>query len=84
MVLTALLLILKLTTVFVEPKDPLEKLDQTLATCAVEALTARPSDLTIAKSKDHADATLTVGFHHSTWKNGAYGKLTDKTGTVLR
>lgn len=84
MVLTALLLILKLTTVFVEPGDPLEKNDQTLATCAVEALTARPSDLPIAKSKDHSDATPTVGFHPSTWKQpGAYGNLTDKTGTVL-
>jgi hypothetical protein len=82
MVLTALLLILKLTTVFVDPEDALKRDDQTLATCAVEALTARPSDLTIAKSKEAAAVTLTVG-NHSGKRIHVIGKLTAKDGTVL-
>lgn len=82
MTLTTLLLLLKLTTVFVNPEDGLKNDDQTLATCAVEKLTARPSELTIAKSKDLADVTLTVG-NHAGMRIHVIGTLTDKDGTVL-
>jgi hypothetical protein len=82
MILTTLLLTLKFMTVYVEPKDPFAKDDQTLATCAVHALTARPSALTIAMSKETADVTLVVG-SHTAKKLHVVGKLVKKDGTVL-
>jgi len=82
MALTTLLLLLKLTTVFVTPADPLNHDDQTLATSAFRALQARPSDLTIAKSADLADVTLTVS-NQAGVRIHVVGTLIDKDGTVL-
>jgi len=60
MALTLLLITLKLLHLYVQPMNPLDKDDQKLATCVVEKMTQRPSELAIAKSKDEADAVLTV------------------------
>lgn len=81
MILTALLLTLKLMTVFVEPEVWFNKDDISLATCAVHALTAQPN-LTIATTKDRADVTLVVG-NRAKWRLHVVGKLVDKDGTVL-
>jgi hypothetical protein len=82
MILTALLLTMKLTTVFIAPENALANDDQTLATCAVAAMTARPSDLTLAKSKELADATLIVG-NHTGVRIHVLGRLVAKDGKVL-
>ena len=82
MVLTAFLLMLKLMTVFIEPQDPLSKDDQTLATCAAQAMTARPSDLKIVTSKELADVTLTV-HNDAKMRIHILGRLTKQDGTVL-
>lgn len=82
MLLTTLLIALKILTVFVEPASSLEKDDQTLATCVVRAMTARPSELTIAKTKELADATLVVA-NRTGFRVHVTGKLTRKDGTTL-
>lgn len=82
MILTTLLLALKLMTVFIEPENAMAKDDQTLATCAVAAMTARPSDLKIATSKDAADVTLIIG-NHAGGRIHVIGKLVRRDGTVL-
>ncbi len=82
MSMTAVFLTLKLLTVFVAPADPLVKDDQALATCVAQALTARPSELTIATTKDGADAVLTVE-NQTKFRIHVVGTVTRPDGTVL-
>jgi hypothetical protein len=81
-ILTTLFLALKLMTVYVEPENALAKDDQTLATCAVSAMTARPSALKILPSKEMADVTFVVG-NHAGLRIHVLGRLTLPDGTVL-
>ena len=78
----ALLLTLKLATVAIEPENPLEKDDQAIATCAVNAMTARPSALTIAGAKDMADAVLVIG-NHAGMRVHVVGRLVRADGSTL-
>jgi hypothetical protein len=82
MTLTTLFLLLKLVTIAVEPERPLEHDDQALATCAVQALTARPSALQIAASAEAADATLIIG-NHAGMRIHVIGRLVRADGTTL-
>ena len=82
MTLTSLLLLLKLLSLSVEPENPLAKDDQTLATCAVKALTERPSALQIAATTEAADAVLTVG-NHTGVRIHVVGRLARPDGSVL-
>jgi hypothetical protein len=82
MILASLLLTQKLLTVTVEPENPSKKDDQTLATCAVAALTARPSELKIGTGKEPGDAKLTVG-NHTGMRIHVLGKLVKADGMVL-
>jgi hypothetical protein len=82
MVLTALLLTLNLLTVYVEPADALDQDDQRVATCVVEALTARPSALVIALSKEAASVVLTVA-NEAKFRLHVVGRLVAADGRVL-
>lgn len=82
MILTTILLTLTLATIAVEPENGLEKDDQALATCAVEALTTRPSELTIARSKEMADAVLEIG-NHAGVRVHVVGRLVRADGTAV-
>ena len=82
MILTTLLLMLKLTTVFVEAEDPLKKDDQTLATCVAKALMERPSPLTIAPTNEAVEATLRIG-NHAGVRIHVRGQLVRPDGSVL-
>jgi hypothetical protein len=82
MILTTVLLTLKLLAVYVEPADPLERDDQTLATCVVDALTSRPSALTIAPTRETADVVLTV-VNDAKFRLHVKGKLVAADGRLL-
>lgn len=81
MTLATLLITLKLATVFVAPRSSKPD-DQQLAACVVAALNERPSELTIAKTKQSADALLTIGTHGGLRPHVTV-KLTDKSGKAL-
>jgi hypothetical protein len=82
MILTTLLLMLKLTTVYVAAEDPLKKDDQTLATCVAKALVERPSPLTLAPTDETVDATLVIG-NHAGVRIHVRGRLVRPDGSVL-
>ena len=82
MALTLLLIGLKLLSLYVEPANPLDKDDQKLATCVVEKMTERPSELTIAKSKDLADVVLTVE-NQAKFRLHVVGTLRKADGSLL-
>ncbi len=63
MMLTTALLALHLLRVFVAPEQPTSHDDQALATCAVQAMSGRPSALVLATSAEDADVVVTVGNH---------------------
>jgi hypothetical protein len=82
MTLTSVFLTLKILTVFVEPGDPSAKDDQTLATCVARAMTARPTALTLATTRDQADAIIGVE-NRAGLRTHVLGSVTLKDGTSL-
>jgi len=82
MTLTALLLTLKILTVYIEADDPSSHDDQTLATCVSHAMTARPSGLTIVTTPNQADATIRVE-NRTGMRIHVLGSITLKDGTKL-
>jgi hypothetical protein len=82
MTLTAVLLTLKILTVFIEPDDPSSHDDQTLATCMGHAMTARPSGITLVTARDQADATIRVE-NRTGLRIHVLGSITLKDGTKL-
>lgn len=82
MTLTTLLLMLKLINIYVAPANPLAKDDQTLATCVVKALTARPSALVIVESAEKADAKFTIS-NAAAKRIHVVGTLIARDGTPL-
>ena len=83
MTLVAFLLSLKLMTVFIQPENPTSKDDQTLATCAAKAMTARPTSLTIAATNEPAANTTLIVGNHAGVRIHVTGKLVKSDGTVL-
>src|SRR5258705_13902823 len=82
MMFPTILLTVKVATVAIEPENPLTKDDQTLATWAVTAITARPSELAVARTKAAADVVLVIG-NHAGARVHVVGRLVRADGSTL-
>lgn len=82
MTLTAVLLSLKILSIYIVPVDAMDRDDQKVATCVAEALTERPSALTITPSKEEADVILTVA-NAAAFRMHVTGLLTTKDEKFL-
>jgi hypothetical protein len=82
MALTLLLVTLKLLHIYVQPANPLDNDDQKLATCVVEQLTARPSELEVVKVKEQADVVFTVE-NQAKFRIHVVGTLRKADGSLL-
>ncbi len=82
MSLTLILILLKFLHVYVLPANPTDSDDQKLATCVVEAMQARPSELVLTKTKAEADVIFTLE-NQAKMRLHAVGTLTKPDGTLV-
>jgi len=82
MSLAGILILLKLLHVYVQPMNVADEDDQKLATCVVEAMTERPSELVLVKTKAEAEAIFTLE-NQAKMRLHAVGTLTKPDGTLL-